>query len=177
MDLCTDDTVRPEIPRSALLHEARAAWARTGERVSPHPRSKLTLNSYSLNDDQSFAEGLHSSTMDMAGDEGRAQGAQKASQMKWDRKKKKFTSSTQVGADNKKLIRSESGALLPATYNSGRYREWRSQRNRSSASKEFSQSGSEKRHQTSEILPARAIYQKRQDKEKVSHTTWTSADL
>ena len=115
--------------------------------------------------------------MNMVGDEGRAQGAQKASQMKWDRKKKRFAASDQVGADNKKMIRSESGALLPATYNSGRYKEWRAQRKRSSTSKDNTQSGSEKSHQTSEILPAQAIYRKRQDKEKVRALVRFSADL
>lgn len=137
----------------------------------------LTLRSYSINDEQSFAEGIQSHTMNMTGDEGRAQGAQKASQMKWDRKKKRFAASDQVGADNKKMIRSESGALLPATYNSGRYKEWRAQRKRSSSSKDNTQSGPETRQQTSEILPARAIYQKRQDKEKVRDLARIEANL
>lgn len=51
--------------------------------------------------------------------------AQRASTLKWDRKSKKFIRADQVGADNKKLIRSESGQRLPATFKSGVYDEWR----------------------------------------------------
>jgi hypothetical protein len=68
---------------------------------------------------------MRSSTLDLVQDEGSAVRAGKASQLKWDRKSKKFGNKNEVGADNKKMIRSESGALLPASYRSGRYDEWR----------------------------------------------------
>lgn len=50
---------------------------------------------------------------------------QRASTLKWDRKSKKFVRADQVGQDNKKLIKSESGQRLPATFKSGVYDEWR----------------------------------------------------
>lgn len=50
--------------------------------------------------------------------------AQKARQQKWDRTKKKYVG-TGEGADNVKLIRTENGTRLPATYRSGRFDDWR----------------------------------------------------
>jgi hypothetical protein len=67
-------------------------------------------------------------------DEGGVLRASRPSQLKWDRKKKKMVSTDQVGADNKKMIRSESGALLPASYKSGRFEEWRKKRKHAGAS-------------------------------------------
>lgn len=51
--------------------------------------------------------------------------AQKASQMRWDRKSKKFIRGDGTGSDNKKLIRSESGAKLPASFKSGAFDDWK----------------------------------------------------
>ncbi|WWC87190.1 uncharacterized protein L201_002076 [Kwoniella dendrophila CBS 6074] len=82
---------------------------------------------YSLRSGASLPEAISASTLDMTADEGSAARAQKASQLSWDRKKRKFVQST-VGADNKKMIRSESGALLPASYSSGRYTAWKQKR-------------------------------------------------
>ena len=45
--------------------------------------------------------------------------------MTWDKKKKKFIKGDGVGADNMKLVRTESGTRLPATYRSGRFDEWK----------------------------------------------------
>ncbi len=45
--------------------------------------------------------------------------------MKWDRKKRKFVQGDGTGSDNKKLIRTESGARLPASFKSGRFEEWK----------------------------------------------------
>ncbi|KAM0750290.1 P-loop containing nucleoside triphosphate hydrolase protein [Meredithblackwellia eburnea MCA 4105] len=50
---------------------------------------------------------------------------QRASTLRWDRRQKKFVKSDQVGADNKKLIRSESGQKLPASFRSGVFDEWK----------------------------------------------------
>jgi hypothetical protein len=136
--------------------------------VSLLVRQALIFRSYSLDKGQSFAEGLQSSTLDMAADEGRAQGAQKASQLRWDRKKKRFTAGDQVGADNKKMIRSESGALLPATYNSGRFKDWQQKRRRGTAITGDSRSG-DKGGPASGILPAQAIHRHRKQQEQVSH--------
>jgi len=50
----------------------------------------------------------------------------KRRQLTWDKKKKKFIKGDGVGADNMKLVKTESGTKLPATYRSGRYNEWKS---------------------------------------------------
>ena len=51
--------------------------------------------------------------------------------MTWDKKKKRFVQGDGVGADNVKLVKTESGAKLPATYRSGRFEEWRSKNKKS----------------------------------------------
>lgn len=43
----------------------------------------------------------------------------------WDKKKKKFIKGDGIGADNIKLVRTENGTRLPATYRSGRFDEWK----------------------------------------------------
>jgi len=50
---------------------------------------------------------------------------QKASQTKWDRKTKKFVKVGQVGADNIKLVKTESGVKLPATFKTGSFESWK----------------------------------------------------
>ena len=50
----------------------------------------------------------------------------KKRQLTWDKKKKKFIKGDGAGADNVKLVKTESGAKLPASYRSGRYDEWKS---------------------------------------------------
>lgn len=74
-----------------------------------------------------FVDQVGKATYDIAQDEGAAARLNKPSQLKWDRRKKKMVKN-EIGADNKKLIRTESGALLPASYKSGRYDEWRKSR-------------------------------------------------
>jgi len=51
--------------------------------------------------------------------------------MTWDKKKKKFVQGDGVGADNVKLVKTESGVKLPATYRSGRFEEWKSKNKKS----------------------------------------------
>lgn len=62
-------------------------------------------------------------TFDLAGDE--ALQKLKRRELKWDKKKKKFVKGTGEGADNVKLVKTESGQKLPATYRSGRFDEWK----------------------------------------------------
>jgi len=83
---------------------------------------------YSLSDGQSFVEQARTATFDLNGDDGIVNRVQKASQLTWDRKKRKFIKGDGVGADNKKLIRSESGARLPASFKSGRFDEWKAKK-------------------------------------------------
>ncbi|BGP33085.1 ATP-dependent RNA helicase dbp10 [Rhodotorula toruloides] len=85
---------------------------------------------YALTNGESFVAQAAHSTYDIAG-HGDTEGtpaellAQRASTLKWDRKSKKFVRADQVGADNKKLIRGESGQRLPASFKSGVFDEWR----------------------------------------------------
>lgn len=64
-------------------------------------------------------------SFDLAGDD-EALAARKRKEMHWDKKKKKFVQGSGEGADNVKMVRTESGAKLPATYRSGRFDEWKS---------------------------------------------------
>lgn len=84
----------------------------------------LRYSSYSLRDGaSSFAEQARGATFDLAGDEGVAERQKR--QMTWDKKKKKFIKGDGVGADNVKLVKTENGTRLPATYRSGRFDEWK----------------------------------------------------
>lgn len=78
---------------------------------------------YSLRDGASFVEQARTATFDLASDEAVAQ--QKRAALNWDKKKKKFVKGDGAGADNVKMVRTESGAKLPATYRSGRFDEWK----------------------------------------------------
>lgn len=80
---------------------------------------------YSLQDGASFAEQAKYSTFDLTTDEGVAEKKRRDSQLKWDRKKKKFVKGDGAGADNVKMIKTESGAKLPISYRSGRFDEWK----------------------------------------------------
>ncbi|KAJ3539199.1 hypothetical protein NMY22_g4845 [Coprinellus aureogranulatus] len=84
-----------------------------------------TEKGYSLNDGaSSFVKQAQNVTFDLEGDDG--DGLRKRNNtLTWDKKKKKFIKGDGTGADNKKIIRTESGAKLPATYRSGRFDEWK----------------------------------------------------
>ena len=71
--------------------------------------------------------------MDLTADESGELRPQKASQLRWDRKRKRFTKTSNTQS-SKQMVRSESGALIPATYDSGRFERW--QKGGSSASKQ-----------------------------------------
>lgn len=62
-------------------------------------------------------------TFDLTNDE--ALQERKRRELRWDKHKKKFTKGTGEGADNVKLVKTESGLKLPATYRSGRFDEWK----------------------------------------------------
>jgi ATP-dependent RNA helicase DDX54/DBP10 len=89
-----------------------------------------SLFRYSLRDGASFVEQARNATFDLAGDEALLE-QRKRKQMTWDRKKKKFVQGDGVGADNVKLIKTESGVKLPVTYRSGRFEEWKSKNRKS----------------------------------------------
>ncbi|GAA6064708.1 hypothetical protein JCM10212_001613 [Sporobolomyces blumeae] len=85
---------------------------------------------YALTNGDSFVAQAAHSQYDVSG-RGDTEGtpaeaqAQRASTLKWDRRQKKFVRADQVGADNKKMIRSESGQKLSATFKSGVYDDWK----------------------------------------------------
>lgn len=128
----------------------------------------LITNSYSLCDGTSFAEQARSATLDLNGDEGEAQRAQKASQLKWDRKRKRFVKGDGIGSNNEKMIRTESGALLPASFKSGRFAEWqRSKKSLSSTTRLSSSTRESVHHSSKELATADAILKNRRTKLKV----------
>jgi len=74
----------------------------------------------------SFNEQAKHVSVDMAGDDvGPGAPNQRPNQRRWDTKKKKFIQGDGTGSDNQKLIRSETGLKLPASYRSGRFDAWR----------------------------------------------------
>ena len=88
------------------------------------------LSRYSLRDGASFAEQAQTATFDLAGDESLLE-QRRRKKMTWDRKKKNFVQGNGVGADNVKLVKTESGVKLPTTYRSGRFEEWKSKSKKS----------------------------------------------
>ena len=78
---------------------------------------------YSLRDGASFAEQARGIAFDLAGDD--AVQERKRREMRWDKSKKKFVKGTGEGADNVKMVKTESGVKLPASYRSGRFDEWK----------------------------------------------------
>ncbi|TYJ55357.1 ATP-dependent RNA helicase DBP10 [Cryptococcus floricola] len=82
---------------------------------------------YSLKTGADVPTNLNNAVTDFTADEGAGPRAQKASQLSWDRKKHKFIQKS-GSAEGVKMIKSESGALLPATYSSGKYKEWQKKR-------------------------------------------------
>ncbi|TDL24235.1 ATP-dependent RNA helicase DBP10 [Rickenella mellea] len=93
--------------------------------MSHYQKDAMTEKGYSLKDGASFVEQARGVTFELAGDEGVAERQRRNSQMKWDKKKKKFIKGDGAGADNVKIVKTESGTRLPATYRSGRFDEWK----------------------------------------------------
>ena len=106
---------------------------RKGELISHNtlfPHLISSLFRYSLRDGASFVEQARNATFDLAGDEALLD-QRKRKRVTWDKKKKNFVQGDGVGADNVKLVKTESGVKLPATYRSGRFEEWKSKNKRS----------------------------------------------
>lgn len=125
----------------------------------------LTLTyRYSLREGATFAEQARSAILDLNADDGDAQRAQKASQLKWDRKKKRFVKGDGTGDTNEKMIRGESGALLPASFKSGRYALWKQQGRRTGKV----ESAPSRQKSSSGLPTAQTILKDRQESAKVS---------
>lgn len=83
------------------------------------------ITRYSLTDGaSSFAARAREVTFDIMGDV-TVVGRNRHTRMTWDKKKKKFIKGDGSGTDNIKLVRTENGTRLPATYRSGRFDEWK----------------------------------------------------
>ncbi|XP_006461117.1 hypothetical protein AGABI2DRAFT_118043 [Agaricus bisporus var. bisporus H97] len=92
--------------------------------MSHYQKDALTEKGYSLKDGaSSFAQQAQGVSFDLAGDD--TVQKQKKRQLSWDKKKKKFVKGDGVGADNVKLVKTENGVRLPASYRSGRFEEWK----------------------------------------------------
>lgn len=84
-----------------------------------------TERGYSLNNGDSFTQQANRATFTLADDEAKlGTKSQAPNTTRWDVKKKKFVQGDGTGSDNKKLIKTESGRKLPASFKSGRYDEW-----------------------------------------------------
>ncbi|BGP41107.1 ATP-dependent RNA helicase dbp10 [Rhodotorula kratochvilovae] len=107
----------------------RKAWRDDRFYMGYEQEGAATEAGYALTNGDSFVAQAQHSTYDIGG-RGDTEGtpaeamAQRASTLKWDRKSKKFIRADQVGADNKKLIRTESGQRLPASFKAGVFDEW-----------------------------------------------------
>ncbi|KZS98466.1 DEAD-domain-containing protein [Sistotremastrum niveocremeum HHB9708] len=94
--------------------------------MSHYQKDAMTDKGYSLKDGATFAEQARGATFGLNGDEALTGRQRHGSQLTWDKKKKKFTQGAGEGADNVKMVKTESGARLPASYRSGRFDEWKS---------------------------------------------------
>ncbi|KDR75870.1 hypothetical protein GALMADRAFT_248604 [Galerina marginata CBS 339.88] len=93
--------------------------------MSHYQKDAMTEKGYSLTDGaSSFVKQVQNVAFDLTNDEGRAE--RHNNQQTWDKKKKKFIRGDGVGADNVKMVRTENGTRLPATFRSGRFDEWKS---------------------------------------------------
>ncbi|GAA5824264.1 hypothetical protein JCM3770_004377, partial [Rhodotorula araucariae] len=107
----------------------RKAWRDDRFYMGYEQEGAATEAGYALTNGDSFVAQAQHSTYDITG-RGDTEGtpaeamSQRASTLKWDRKSKKFIRADQVGADNKKLIRTESGQRLPASFKAGVFDEW-----------------------------------------------------
>jgi len=93
--------------------------------MSHYQKDAMTDKGYSLRDGATFLEQARTATFDLTGDEALTGRQRHGSQLNWDKKKKKFVKGAGEGADNMKILKTESGARLPATYRSGRFDEWK----------------------------------------------------
>ncbi|RUS17994.1 NUC160 domain-containing protein [Endogone sp. FLAS-F59071] len=91
--------------------------------MSHYQQDANTEKGYSMSTMGSFAEHATAATVDMQGDE-RDMIRQKQNMIRWDTRKKKFVKGSGIGADNKKLITTESGTKISASFKSGRYTDW-----------------------------------------------------
>ncbi|KAK0555548.1 ATP-dependent RNA helicase dbp10 [Tilletia horrida] len=91
-------------------------------------KDALTERGYSLAaaGGASFVEQARQATFGLSTDEATlGTQTQRVNATRWDTKKNKFIKGDGTGSDNKKIIRTESGTRLPASFRSGRWEEWK----------------------------------------------------
>ncbi|CAL1706919.1 unnamed protein product [Somion occarium] len=125
MEMADEETIAAVFDPSSSKQGKRG---RTNHRdsefyMSHYQKGAIDEKGYSLRDGATFAEQANNVTFDLTGDE--ALQERKRRELRWDKKKKRFTQGTGEGADNVKLVKTESGQKLPATYRSGRFDEWK----------------------------------------------------
>lgn len=109
----------------ASVFDTRAHFRDPSVYLDYEQRGAAEERGYSLQG-TSFTEQAKHVSVDMAGDDvGPGAPNQRPNQRRWDTKKKKFIQGDGTGSDNQKLIRSETGLKLPASYRSGRFDAWR----------------------------------------------------
>ncbi|KAF8893776.1 P-loop containing nucleoside triphosphate hydrolase protein [Infundibulicybe gibba] len=109
---------------SAVFEVKKDGFRDSDYYMSHYQKGAVTEKGYSLRDGaSSFAEQARGATFDLTGDDGSAE--RKKRQLNWDKKKKRFVKGDGVGADNIKLVKTENGTKLPASYRSGRFDEWK----------------------------------------------------
>ncbi|KAA8651332.1 hypothetical protein EYZ11_012910 [Aspergillus tanneri] len=74
-----------------------------------------------------FAQASRSATMDLLGDEGARGFAEPRTQVRWDKRHKKYVSrqNDEDGSKGTRLVRGESGAKIAASFRSGRFDAWK----------------------------------------------------
>lgn len=83
-------------------------------------------------EDRNSGSAMGAMTMDLQSDDVTSSRAQKASQLRWDRKRKRFTKDTSADGQKVKMVKMEGGGLMPASYDSGRFSAWARKRPRQS---------------------------------------------
>jgi ATP-dependent RNA helicase DDX54/DBP10 len=91
--------------------------------MSHFPQDHNTEQGYAVSKNESFMENAQKVSMDLVDDE-RSKKKAASSGLHWDVKKKKFVRGDGTGSDNKKIIRTESGAKISASFQSGRFKDW-----------------------------------------------------
>nr|CAG8562537.1 472_t:CDS:10 [Entrophospora candida] len=87
--------------------------------ISHYQKDANTEKGYSVNQGALFIEEAQRAMLDQQNDE-HVPELNKRKVLTWNSKKKTFLRGGGIGSDNKKLIKTESGVKLPATYKSGR---------------------------------------------------------
>ncbi|KAL9940859.1 hypothetical protein V8E36_000347 [Tilletia maclaganii] len=128
-ELATDDSgdesdAGPSLPEKGKFRDPRFY-------LDYQQKDALTEKGYSLSNAAggSFAEQARLATFGLTTDEATlGTQTQRVNAQRWDTKKGKFIRGDGTGSDNKKIIRTESGARLPASFRSGRWEEWKKEK-------------------------------------------------